>query len=553
MRSALTTIFLSIALCVSALANSANESKVLLEKLDQVLSMRSTYDNYFQERVSALKRIKGGLSDADQIFSLNMNLAQEYVIHSLDSTLFYLRENHVIAKKTGSLSKKQKTDISLAYVYSKAGFHLEAVEILRSYDPDNLSQELRYDYYRAYYTLSAELVAYSRTEEDHRAIQEEYRQLMLSTMEEGTYTWYNLMREDAHIQGNYEKEREYAFKMLELSKEGSQQYAEAAYFIAMTYSTQKDGEGFNWLVRSAISDVMSSTRDYQSLNSISEILFEKGEIEKAFRYAADYCLPDALAYNGKLRPWQISLFFPKIEKAYTEKIVGKTAQSKRYLSIMSLLAVLLIVTLVLIALRQRVLVQTRNELQNSLTQIDKQNKSLKSVNQKLKTLNERLSEADKVKQEYISLFLSILSENINTSRQYKNHVLKYLRRGAVAQIQEEIEALPSIDDDINQFYKMFDQTFINMYPDFVERFNELLAEGEAIYPKGDDLLSPEQRIFALVKLGISDSSRIAALLHYSANTIYNYKAKVKNKAKGDRARFEEDVKNIYNQNLNLYE
>jgi DNA-binding CsgD family transcriptional regulator len=92
-----------------------------------------------------------------------------------------------------------------------------------------------------------------------------------------------------------------------------------------------------------------------------------------------------------------------------------------------------------------------------------------------------------------------------------------------------------------------------MYPDFVERFNELLAEGEAIYPKGDDLLSPEQRIFALVKLGISDSSRIAALLHYSANTIYNYKAKVKNKAKGDRARFEEDVKNIYNQNLNLYE
>jgi DNA-binding CsgD family transcriptional regulator len=176
--------------------------------------------------------------------------------------------------------------------------------------------------------------------------------------------------------------------------------------------------------------------------------------------------------------------------------------------------------------------------------IRKRQHELLVINRKLTTLNAELQEANKVKQEYIALFLSILSDNINTSRQYKNHVLKYLRRGNDKYLVDEIEALPPIDDDIDGFYKMFDKTFLNLYPNFVEQFNALLAPGESISPKGNDSLTPELRIFALVKLGISDSSKIASLLHYSANTIYNYRAKIKNKAKGDRDKFENYVKEI---------
>jgi DNA-binding NarL/FixJ family response regulator len=91
---------------------------------------------------------------------------------------------------------------------------------------------------------------------------------------------------------------------------------------------------------------------------------------------------------------------------------------------------------------------------------------------------------------------------------------------------------------------MFDETFINLYPDFVEKFNALLSDGEEIKPKDDDILTPELRVFALIKLGIVESSKIASLLHYSANTVYNYRAKIKNKALGDREHFEEAVQNI---------
>ena len=122
--------------------------------------------------------------------------------------------------------------------------------------------------------------------------------------------------------------------------------------------------------------------------------------------------------------------------------------------------------------------------------------------------------------------------------------LFYPRLSDRSDLIEEIEALPPIEDDIREFYQMFDRTFVNLYPDFVEEFNALLADGEAIVPKGDDILTPELRVFALIKLGITESSKIASLLHSSANTVYNYRAKIKNKARGDRELFEDAVQAI---------
>ena len=186
----------------------------------------------------------------------------------------------------------------------------------------------------------------------------------------------------------------------------------------------------------------------------------------------------------------------------------------------------------------------REELEAEKARVERRNQTLQDVNEQLQSLNGELQESNKVRQEYIALFLQNLSENISTTRQYKNHVLKYIRRGNDKYLIEEIEALPPIEEDIREFNEMFDKTFVNLYPDFVEEFNALLADGEAILPKGDDILTPELRVFALIKLGITESSRIASLLHYSANTVYNYRAKIKNKARGDRELFEDAVRAI---------
>ena len=289
---------------------------------------------------------------------------------------------------------------------------------------------------------------------------------------------------------------------------------------------------------------MCATKDYASLNEESKYIFYKGDIDRAFRYVANHCMPDALYYNGKLRPLQVSKFFPEIVSTYQEKHSRQARISAFFLACVSILSILLLLLLLFLSKRQRTLRAVREQLQDSYTEIDKRNRELVSINERLVNLNAQMREADKVKQEYITLFLGILSDNINTTRLYKNHVLRSIRQGNTKALVDEIEQLPSIDNDILDFYKMFDQTFVNLYPDFVRKFNSLLVEGAEITPKGEDILTPELRIFALIKLGITDSSRIASLLHYSANTIYNYRAKTKNKARVSRDDFEEAVRNI---------
>ena len=101
-----------------------------------------------------------------------------------------------------------------------------------------------------------------------------------------------------------------------------------------------------------------------------------------------------------------------------------------------------------------------------------------------------------------------------------------------------------VDDELKSFYAQFDKTFLNLFPTFVEDFNNLLMPQEAIVPKKPGALTSELRIFALIRLGITDSDKIAKFLRYSLTTIYNYRTKVRNKAKGDRNELERAVAQI---------
>ena len=529
---------------------SCNEAKddPLLERLDETLEMKETYQGYFKERIAVLNDVLAEQNDPDQIYNIRKRLALAYKPNSFDSTLNFLLSNRALAASEGDRLKEMETDFMLVEAYTKAGYHIEASEILGGYSAESVPEEMLQAYYSAAHCFNGETMAYTSsdaTSAEKEARRDHFRTLVLQMIEEGTLYWYDLKREEAEASGDVLKSREYARKMIECTEVNTPDYARAAYFYAHTFRKEpQNPERQEWLIRSAIADVMCATNDYASLNEISRMLFERGDIDRAFKYLADHCMTDALAYNGKLRAWQISQFFPEIERAYQAKHARQTRRMAGVMAVAVGLLIILLLLMIFIFKRQQILDSMRRKLQESYLQIDERNRDLVSINSRLVSLNAQIQEADKVKQEYIALFLSILSENISKTRQYRNHVLKSIRQGKTQMLVEEIENLPSLDDDILEFYKMFDETFVNLYPDFVERFNGLLADGAAIVPKGDDILTPELRIFALIKLGITDSSKIASLLHYSANTIYNYRAKIKNKARGSRDEFEAAVRNI---------
>ena len=527
------------------LSCSGEEDRQLLEILDKTLENKPLYEGYFNDKVNVLKEVLNEQTDPEQVFNLDMRLADAYRANCKDSVLVYLTQAREAAGKAGRPDLAAIVDFRTAVTYVKAGYAVEANDILEHYRNADIPDIALRSYYEAEHTYWGETMAYTSTPEsyDNKLKNRDlYREKLFGLTEEGSWHWHNLKREVFHEVSDMENTRKHARAMLDVSSENSREYAEAAYYYAYTFNEPEEKE--DWLIRSAIADIMCGTRDYSSLNDLSGLMFRNGDIERAFRYAADHCMVDALYFNGKLRPWQITRLFPEIESAYQEK---HQRQNRITLTLLLCLAVLFIIMLVLVGFlyrRQHIIEAVRGKLQDSYMEIDNRNRELEEINSRLVKLNARIQESDKVKQEYIGLFLGMVSDNISTFRKYRMRVLKYIRQGNTKAITDEIEQQEPIDNDILEFYKMFDQAFISIYPDFVEKFNNLLADGAEIVPKGDDILTPELRIFALIKLGITDSSRIASLLHYSANTIYNYRAKTKNRARGSRDSFEDAVRNI---------
>ena len=532
----------ALTLGLSTILSAKEPTRQLLRELDAALANASTYEGYFQQRADVLRQMLAGKNTPEQEYEIRKKLASEFSAYSLDSTVVQLGRNRTLARQLGDAYRQAETDFALAREYALAGYHSDALDILSGYRLEAIPPGLEYAFFEVSNYLYGELAAYSSNNAQYWQKRDMYRQSMLPFLEEGTYEWYDQQRVQAEADRDPGKALEYARKALEVTEPNSRTYARAAFFVSV-YQQDPDDE-IAWLARSAIADVLCANKDYASLNTLAERLYRQGDIDRAFKYAADHGMPDALFFGGKLRPWQIAQFFPALENAYEAKSSRNTRQMWVLIGIAFLLLLALGALLFYLSRRQRILVRTRKELEEEKARVDRRNQTLQDVNEQLQALNSELQESSKVRQEYIALYLQNLSENISTSRQYKNHVLKYIRRGNDKYLIEEIEALPPIEDDIREFYQMFDRTFINLYPDFVDEFNALLADGEAIVPKGDDILTPELRVFALIKLGITESSKIAALLHYSANTVYNYRAKIKNKARGDRELFEEAVQAI---------
>ena len=497
-----------------------------LDELDAVLKMKDSYDNAFKDRMKALHSIYGQERSYSSKFILNSRFAEEYSAYFLDSTLEYLNRNVKLASEARDSSGVTTAEMELVVAYAKSGYHAEAAAIMEKYSLESIPVLLKNQYLKARHTLAGELMYYTS---DSHVYEEKFnernmlRDSLMKYTEPGSYEWYDLNREAALTAGDSASVRDLSKKMMKLCVRDSREYASACYFYSQGIPRHEEDSIMYWLCKSAVTDVKCANKDYASLSLVAGRLFESGDVDRAFRYTADHCMPDALEFNGKLRPWKVSQTFSSIEHEYELKQRRSGVVMIIVIVVISLLLVLLVLLLAYIYHHHRVLART---------------------NAKLTDLNSRLKESDKIKEEYIALFLGMVSDNVDKTRKYQNHVLKYLRRGNDKYIMDEIESMPPVEDDIRQFYKMFDEAFIKLYPDFIGQFNALLADGSQVSPKEPDILSPELRIFALIKLGVTESAKIAALLHYSANTVYNYRAKIKNKSRGPRDKFEDAVREI---------
>ena len=162
--------------------------------------------------------------------------------------------------------------------------------------------------------------------------------------------------------------------------------------------------------------------------------------------------------------------------------------------------------------------------------MDDMNKELKHINGDLQELNARLQESNRVKEEYIGYVLNMCSVYIDKLEEFRKMLARKVKAGQLDDLVKTIHSTTFVTGELKEFFHTFDSVFLKLYPKFVNDFNNLLQENERIYPKEGELLTPELRVFALIRLGISDSGKIATFLHYSSQTVYNYRLKVRSKS-----------------------
>ncbi len=543
-RLVATTLLLTAVVCLAACRPEPPERYA--ELLDRTLADKERIDAAKERRIDELRLPLGiaGLTE-EQEYGINERLYTEYKKYRIDSAIRYVERNVELACAMGDRERIVGSRLRLARLYSSSGRSVEALAILRSIDGRSLSRDLKFAYYRAYSQFYQHYAVLSR-QPSCRVPMNAYIDSMLMVGDSSTlrYKLSRLYRAEAEelpdSLAGYLK-RLYA----EVEPTGDSRLAEVAFYLGYFYQHRGDREqSREYYMLSAITDVRNSIKENASFQLLATEYFNSGDYSKAFRYA-QAAIGDALFCSVQFRAVQMSELYAIIADSHQAREVEHKRRLQRYLSLVCLLLVGLAALIFYAYVQVHRLRRIRIELSEA-------NARLGRFNEELADKNGLLAEANSAKVQYIARFSDLCSMYIDKMDAYRKSLKKLVQDQKFDQLARQLKSTSMLENEQKEFYKTFDSIFLNLYPTFVEEFNALLAEEERIERRPGDLLNRELRIYALLRLGIADSQRIASFLRCSLSTVYNYRTRMRNRAAVPRDAFEERVMQIGKINRKLH-
>ena len=540
--------FLLFFSCHSALAGESLDS--LLNVLDKTIKEADTYVQIKENKLHELKKeARKTPPFSVERYNLNNDIYLEYKAYSSDSALHYLNENMLLARQLNDKERELKIQLELSYLLSSIGMYMEAADILNSIDRQTLPSSLLGHYYtcyeHVYFEAGAAQPRYKMFASRYVKLSHAYRDSMQITLDPSSATYLWLRETQLREAGKYDEALEFSDRRLAESSFGTPQYALVAYQrFRLFESMGKKDEHLYYLVLSAISDVRSAIKEQSSLMVLAQELNSKGDLKRAYDYI-NFSWEISQFYKTRLRSWMNITPLSMINGNYQDIIKQQNRELLIYIVCVALLALLLVIALIYIYRQMKALSIAKKGLQEVNERLFSLNEELEEVNRHLRSTNLELSESNLIKEAYIARFFKLCSVYVDRLQGYRKLVNKKLQRGQVAELLKMTHLSNDIVTvEVQELYANFDSAFLHLFPNFVESLNALLLPDEQIVLKPDELLNTELRIFALIRLGIKDSSQIAELLHYSVNTIYNYRSRVKTKARVSRDDFEDLVAKI---------
>ena len=551
MRNYLLTLLL--ALVQTALAQTA-DLKQLYQQLDQAIEQSPQYVAKLESRIAQAREAYQQETSPEKRLVLADQLFLMYRAYDNDSALHYIAQYVDLADALGRKQQADQGRAMMAFQCSTVGLYTESLGILHAIDSRSLSREGQCDYFAACMHVCGELSYYTRLEsmrQYYQRLQREYRDSFYTVADPQSEEY--LLRRETQLLS--EKRFADALKLndqrLAKAKPDTRDYAIVSYYRYLIFGAQqKEQEARYWLAQSALCDVKNAVMDQASLISLAELLNQDGDFDRSYRYIR-FTWDCNNRFNTRMRSWQISPILTVIENNYQNELRHNSRMLTGGIVLVSVLALLLMGALFYSLRERKRLAEARSKLQSSndqLTQLNSrletQTRELSQLNEQLSSLNSQLSEANRVKEEYIGRFMSLCSEYIGKLDDFRKLVNRKMKNKELDELFRLSKSTELKEKELEELYENFDSVFLHLFPNFVADFNALLQPEVQIHPKDGQRLTTDLRIFALIRLGIEDSSKIAEFLHYSVNTIYNYRARTKNGAIGNRENFEREVKKL---------
>ena len=536
----------TICMCRLHAADSSRADSLLL-KLDQAIKERPIYMEQKELKLVELKRQLHRQIPDEERFAILGTLLDEYRSFNTDSALHMAEEREQIAIRLGNREYIDNARMNKADVLGMTGMYKEVMDLMRNIHIDRLPVDIHpyyYHIYRTVYGLMADYAVTAYEKKLYTELTDKYRDSLLLVNKDNLLIHTLIQSDQYNVRNEYDKAIRLLTDYLALQKDYEHDVAICAYTLSESYRLKGDKEKEKeYLIVSAMADMKTAVREYISLRKLAVLLYQEGDIERAYSYVK-ICMEDAAACNARLRKLEILEIFPIINDAYQQKTEKQQEQMKWALVSISLLSLFLLLAIFYVYKQMKKVAAARREVIDANKRLKELNDELHLSNAQLKEANHSIAENSYLKEEYIGRYMDQCSVYLEKMDNYRRSLGKIAATGNVEELYKNIKSSKFIEGELKEFYTNFDNTFLQLFPTFVEDFNALLADDEQISLKAGERMNTELRIFALIRLGITDSVKIAQFLRYSVTTIYNYRTKVRNKAAGDRDLLEQVVMTI---------
>lgn len=513
----------------------------LEKELDIAIEKRDYYHKNRLDEINHLKqqlRVKKLLT-TEELFSINHKISTQYAKFQSDSSINYIQKCKNLLT-TEEDARGVILDLDLAALYSTIGRYIEANSILKSINKDKIDPELLPKYYQTYGSFYSHYGQSNNNNEFYR-LSEVYRDSLIHCLNPDELLFKIESAKKKLFSGDRGQAIEELNYLLKENINNPHQVPIIAYLLGIAYKNDNNAEKQKYyLIKSAIADIKNANKDNASLQDLAMTYYGSEDFNRAF-LLIDKAIRDAIFCNVRYRIIESTTFYPIINYSYQEKINDQNRKLIINLVLISILSIILIVGIIFI-------VKQFNKLKAIKSQLSETNRQLLAMNEHIHTSNIQLAESNHIKEEYIAQFFDMCSSYIEKIDSMRKGMLKKANNQSTKELLTDLKSTKVIEEEVAELYDNFDSIFLNLYPLFIDDFNKLLRTEEIIIPKKGELLNTELRIFALIRLGIDDSVKIASFLRYSLRTVYNYRTKVRNKAIGNRDEFENLVKNIGNIN-----